>query len=454
MALEKTPPRFQTFSRNAFLFGLCLLAAFPLRAQHDHGHQSPKPMDMAHDTMPMEMPMMMSSALSLSLPMNRNGSGTGWQPDSTPMFGSMKHTGKWMWMTHGDLFLRYTSQNFNNDDKRGSDQQFDAPNWLMFMAQRPVGANGLFAATTMFSIDRLTMGGDGYPLLFQTGESWKGEPLVDRQHPHDIFTNLSVSYGQRLSEKADLFGYFGFPGEPALGPVAFMHRGSAIGNPAAPLGHHWQDATHITFGVGTLGFRYGILKVEGSIFTGREPDENRYDFDKPRFDSYSYRLSVNPTGSLALQFSQGFLESPELLHPGEDVTRTTASISHSKSFGNDQYLLSTLVYGLNSAHEQKAHSLGLESSLILPRFIVYDRYEFVQKSTEELNLVTEEGELFNVHAFTQGLAYRLASFAGINLHVGGQVTLHLLSDELERLYGSMPLSGEVYLRFSPTLMGN
>ncbi|MBK8564978.1 MAG: hypothetical protein IPN76_16985 [Saprospiraceae bacterium] len=283
---------------------LSLGTATASTAQHDHGAH---PMPMPDTVMPM-MHAPMSSSLSLSLPMNRNGSGTGWQPDSTPMFGVMRHFGPWMLMAHGDLFLRYNAQNFNNDGKRGNAHDVDAPNWAMLMLQRPTGRNGLLAFTGMFSLDRLTMGGDGYPLLFQTGESWQGKPLVDRQHPHDLFSSLSVSYSHRLSKQADVFAYFGYPGEPALGPVAFMHRGSALGSPDATLGHHWQDATHIVFGVATLGFRYGMFKLEGSSFTGREPVADRYDFDKPRFDSYSYRLSMNPGPRWALQFSQGFIK--------------------------------------------------------------------------------------------------------------------------------------------------
>jgi hypothetical protein len=31
-----------------------------------------------------------------------------------------------------------------------------------------------------------------------------------------------------------------------------MHRPSQH-DPDAPIGHHWQDSTHITFGVATLG---------------------------------------------------------------------------------------------------------------------------------------------------------------------------------------------------------
>ena len=33
----------------------------------------------------------------------------------------------------------------------------------------------------------------------------------------------------------------------------FMHRPSAADDPFAPLGHHWQDATHEAFGVVTTG---------------------------------------------------------------------------------------------------------------------------------------------------------------------------------------------------------
>jgi len=213
----------------------------------------------------------MSHAYSLNLPMTRNGSGTGWLPDNSPMYGKMLHTGRWMFMLHGNLFIRYNSQDVFNNGGRG-DSKVDAPNWLMLMGQRKVGRRGLFHFSTMFSLDALIAGGSGYPLLFQTGESWNGQPLVDRQHPHDLFSELSVSYSYALSKKADVFAYFGYPGEPALGSVAFMHRPSALTNPDAPISHHWNDGTHITFGVATIGFRYGKFKIEGSSFTGREPD--------------------------------------------------------------------------------------------------------------------------------------------------------------------------------------
>lgn len=196
----------------AFLF-FSLALTFSVRAQHEH--QSGDITIPAQDTSKMNHNMInestnMSHAFSLNLPMNRNGSGTGWLPDASPMYGVMFHSRKWMYMLHGNLFLRYNNQDFTGKGTRG-DRKFDAPNWLMFMGQIKAGSNGLFHFSTMFSLDA-AFGSDGYPLLFQSGESYNGEPLVDRQHPHDLFSELSVSYSYALTENADLFVYLGYPG--------------------------------------------------------------------------------------------------------------------------------------------------------------------------------------------------------------------------------------------------
>lgn len=433
----------------------------PAFAQHEHHQEATK--DTAghamHDMKNMDHGNAhMTHSFSLSLPMTRNGSGTGWQPDATPMYAYMKHGSKWNYMLHGSIFLRYTAQNFNNDGKKGSDAKFSVPNWLMGMAQRQVGKNGLLNLRTMVSLDRIFDGGAGYPLLFQSGESWKGRPLIDRQHPHDLFSELSVGYTQRISDKVDLTIYAGYPGEPALGPTAFMHRMSAFNNPDAVLGHHWQDATHITFGVVTAGIRYGKFKLEGSSFTGREPDENRFNFDKPRFDSYSYRLLFNPANNWALQVSRGFIKSPE---PGEtdaDVNRTTASVQHSGNLGSrNRWISSTLVWGLNDAGaHHKENSVLAESNLQLDKWAIYGRYEWVQKSVDELGLTPTLGRLgylkLPVSMFSVGLNRQIASFGNTLLQAGGQISLYKPDRALETFYGETPLSGQVYLRITPALM--
>ena len=468
--------------KQAILF-LMLFTSGSLLAQHQHGEKKDSVPVMHHqgmkmDTVPkgnhhpmkmdtvsrghnpaMEMPgtmnhdHFMSHAYSLNLPMNRNGSGTAWLPDASPMY--MYMTGKkTMWMFHGSAFLRYTNTGvFKNTDRSSS--KFDAPNWFMAMLNRRVGKRGLFTAKAMVSADRLTEGGGGYPLLFQSGESWRGNPLVDRQHPHDLFSELSIGYSHAVSRDLDVFGYAGYPGEPALSAPAFMHRISAMNNPDAPLGHHWQDATHITFGVATLGVRYRQFKLESSVFTGREPGEDRYNFDKPRLNSYSYRLSYNPSRNWAFQFSQGFIESPEALHPEEDVTRTTASALYSKQLTHSAQLDAALIWGLNdSGEDHQEHSVLLESNLQFAKSAVYQRYEFIQKSAGELGLETELGhQAFNIHVLTTGYNHRILRLGVIELVGGGQLTYNLPAKQLKPFYGSFPVGAQIYLQLRPGRSG-
>lgn len=362
-------------------------------------------------------------------------------------------TWKSQYMIHGNIFIRYNNQDITNEGIRG-DSKIDAPNWFMAMGQRRVGQKGLFHFNAMFSLDPI-FGGEGYPLLFQTGETFKGKPLVDRQHPHNLFSELSIAYTQSFTKDIDAFVYFGFPGEPALGPVAFMHRPSSMNNLDSPLGHHWQDATHITFGVATVGFRYKILKLDASLFTGREPGEARYGFDRPRFDSYAYRLTVNPINSLSAQISRAFIKSPEIVEPDENVHRTTASILHSLPLqGHNHSLSSAFIWGYNDSGEHhQENSFTIESNLQFDRFAAYGRFENIEKSATELLLDQfEEHELFNINAFTLGINYTFLRQWKTNFALGAQGTLYSADERLDLIYGNTPKSFEVYLRLSPTLM--
>jgi hypothetical protein len=430
-----------------------LIVLFSFFSGISYGQAMDEHMQMHGDTMNMQAEsMQMTSSFSLSLPANRDGSGTSWQPDESPMNMYMKMYPKTTLMFHGSVFIRYTWQDANNKYDRGG-QKFDAPNWMMFMLQQKLSSKDLFSFHLMLSLDRLTEGGTGYPLLFQTGESFDSIPLVDRQHPHDLFSELAVSYTHSFTKDIDFSAYFGYPGEPALGPGAFMHRASAMNNPDAPLGHHWQDASHITFGVGTIGFRYNWMKAEGSIFTGREPDENRYNFDKPRFDSYSYRISINPGKSLSLQFSQGFIKSPEALEPGINIVRTTSSIQYNKLFSHDKFIASTLIWGMNHSSEGKnLHSILFESNVKLAPLTLYSRYEFVQKDAHELQLEQFSGNpTFNINAVSLGLSRILFSQFRTDVSVGLQGSIYFPGGRLESVYGNYPLAGEIYLKIAPAL---
>jgi hypothetical protein len=191
------------------------------------------------------------------------------------------------------------------------------------------------------------MGKSGYPLLFATGETANGvTPLIDRQHPHDLFMELSGTYAHRFNGDESAFVYFGYPGEPALGPAAFMHRASGMDIPDAPITHHWFDSTHITFGVVTAGFVSGDWKIEASQFTGREPDQQRFGFDSAKFDSTAVRLSWNPDANWSLQTSWGTLKSPEQLEPALNENRVTASATYVKPFESGGSFAATIGWGL------------------------------------------------------------------------------------------------------------
>jgi hypothetical protein len=422
----------------------------------EHMSMDDSTMEMSHDVSANEHKLGdMSHSLSTNLLMNRNGSGTSWNADASPMYMNMKHTKKWMYMLHGAFFIRYNKQDLGNKGHRGN-ERWDAPNMMMAMGQRKVGKNGLFHFNTMFSLDAVFTGQRGYPLLFQTGESAHGQPLVDRQHPHDLFAELSVSYAHAFSKQSDAYVYLGYPGEPALGATTFMHRPSGWDNPDAPLSHHWVDATHITFGVATIGYRYGKFKAEGSIFTGREPNENRYDFDKPRFDSRSARLWFNPNSNWSLQASHGFIKSPEEFHADEDVYRSTASASYSKVMAHETFFNATGLWGMNKQKQHDGeHAALLEASMRIVRLVMYGRYEWVQKSVEELALdetVFGNDKRFVVNAFTLGAAYDVLRAKNVRTSLGIQASLYHADEQLDLLYGKNPGAMEAYLRFYPSLM--
>jgi hypothetical protein len=397
-----------------------------------------------------ETQMDMQSALFQGRPMQREGSGTSWLPDSSSMDGRHFKSGSWDFMLHWNVFLRYTNQDAGSDGTRGN-EKFDAPNWFMIMGKRQLGDNSALMLRSMLSLDLLTEGGKGYPLLFQSGETWHGRRLIDRQHPHDLFGELSVSYGLATGRNSGLFLYFGLPGEPALGPPTYLHRPSARNIPDAPLGHHWQDSSHVTFGVITAGYFYKQFKIDTSLFNGREPDEKRYDIDEPRFDSGSIRLSMNPSNNTCLQVSHGYIKEPEVLEPGVSIHRTTASLIWNYSVSPDGTLSTALVWGMNKPdHDKAQNSFLAEADYQFGKNTIFTRMEFIRKSGEELGLEEERSRaLLSISAFTLGTARTILSNHNVSISIGALCTVSPVEHDLNKIYGELPFSIEGYLRFSP-----
>ena len=318
---------------------------------------------------------------------------------------------------------------------------------IMGMVSGSLGP-GTFGARAMMTLEPATIGQNGYPLLLQTGETADGKrPLIDRQHAHDLFMELAISYSLPLSADSSVFAYFGLPGEPALGPATFMHRFSGMDNPEAPITHHWLDSTHISYGVATVGSTWKIVKLDASIFTGREPDEHRYDFDEPRFDSYSVRLTVNPTREWSMQVSYGRLHSPEQLDPVVDTDRTTASISYHRCWEQNNWQ-TTFAWGRDSNDPgNDLDGFLLESTAIFREtHTVFGRAERVDKDELFAPPDPRHGKPFTVNKLSVGYIYDFPKCHHLRWGIGGLGSVHLLPGNLTRVYGETPLSLMLFAR--------
>jgi hypothetical protein len=401
------------------------------------------------DPMPgMPMPAMEAMALGpLGISMDRMGSGTTWIPDAVTLPSRHFDAGGWTVMLHGFVFGQYDWQ----DGPRG-DEQWGSLNWGMLMASRPL-AGGSLQLRTMLSLDPWSVTGRGYPMLLQTGESYRGEPLRDRQHPHDFWMELGALYDRAISSSVAISVYVAPSGEPALGPVAFMHRPSAMDDPVAPLSHHWQDATHISFGVLTAGVFTRRWKLEGSYFNGREPDDERWNFDRIRLDSYSGRVTFSPDSNWSFSGGYGLLDSPEILEPGS-VRRLVISALHGRRVGADGQWASAIVYGMNDPEEHaRSQSVLVESEVIVNRWnTVFGRLERVEKSGEELVVpgLADPEKPLAVGAVSLGYIRELGRLRGSTIGLGARGTVNFVPRELETAYGSStPLGAMMFIRLRP-----
>ncbi|HEY6195978.1 MAG TPA: hypothetical protein VI504_13130 [Candidatus Eisenbacteria bacterium] len=417
-------------------------------APADTSTHAPMPAMHHHDRAGMDMAGMdMSHASHAAMhgmygpyPMTREASGTAWQPDAAEHRGLHVPHGEWTLMLHGMANLVQDHQG----GPRGADKLF-ADNMLMAMAQRPLGAATL-GLRAMLSAEPATIGKGGYPLLLQTGETADGRtPLVDRQHPHDLFMELAASLSVARGDRS-VFVYGGLPGEPALGPPAFMHRYSGMNLPAAPITHHWLDSTHISYGVLTLGAIADRLKLEGSAFRGREPDEHRWNLESPKLDSYALRISLNPTSAWALQASHGRLESPEQLEPGVDQERTTASAIHERRWEGGR-CGAMLAWGRDRNRPGRTlDAFLLEASAELhERHTLFARAERAKKDELFTAPDPRAGATFDVGALAAGYRYDFRHGPHIATGVGVQAALALVPGELREAYGRHPTSVLVFM---------
>ncbi|MEO9129834.1 MAG: hypothetical protein ABI240_01365 [Sphingomonas sp.] len=370
------------------------------------------------------------------------GSGTARVPaNEGAMHGVHLMAGDWALMLHGYAWGAYTDQGGPRGDKEAFVQSM-----AMLSASHDLGSGMHLQLRSMLSLDPL-MGTRGYPNLFATGETANGAtPLIDRQHPHDLFMELSGRIDVDIGAGNSLFVYGGPVAEPALGPSAFMHRASAQYLPLAPITHHWFDSTHISFGVVTAGVSTPHWQLEGSAFRGREPDQHRWDIESPKLDSWSVRATWTPSPAWALQVSHGRIESPEQLEPKLSEARTTASVQYAKAGLSTTFAFSaknklpgrTLTAWLAEANwdiDQHNSIFGRAENLA--------NDELFPNSADPLH-----DQAFRVSKFEGGYAYRLKLPGPFGLALGGTLAAYAKPAALGAAYGDAPISYTLFAKLS------
>jgi len=428
----------------AALSGAAFMAA-PAVAQDmssmpmDHGSMNHGPMEQGQpgqsqadqDRMDMAMPAEPTAPAPYAA-----GSGTARLPGAEgAMHGIHLMAGDWMAMAHGAVSANYTTV----AGPRGDDKLY-ATSMLMGSLERETSW-GRIAAHAMLSLEP-AMRRDGYPNLFATGETAYSVPLVDRQHPHDLFMELAGRINVNAGT-GSLFVYGGPVGEPALGPSAFMHRGSAAYNPEPPISHHWFDSTHITYGVVTAGYAAPTWQLEGSVFRGREPDERRWNIESGKLDSWSVRATLNPSPRWALQASYGEIKQPEATHPGEDEHRFTASAHYA-----DGRFAAMLAYSAKRLVPGESLPAVLAEATWTPdaHNVVFGRIEHVRNDelfpdhASPLHDVT-----FRVTKLQAGYARRIP-LGSVEVALGGSLATFAKPAALDAAYGRNPVQATVFAK--------
>lgn len=388
------------------------------------------------------MDRMMMGALG-SYPMMREASGTAWQPDSSPPAGVQVMERDWMLMGHALLNGVYDRQ----QGPRGGTETF-LSGMFMGMADRHFTAGDRLQFRAMLSPEPL-MGKSGYPLLLATGETADGAtPLVDRQHPHDLFMELSGAYSYALTPVDSVFVYAGLPGEPAFGPPAFMHRLTALDSPEAPITHHWLDSTHITDGVATVGAVHDSWKLEASRFNGREPDQFRYRIETGALDSTSARVSWNPGREWSLQASWAELISPEQLEPAKNQSRVSASAVFTHPWGEGAWWSMTAAWGKRrSSGDAALDAYLLEAAWQPPGpWTIFARAER-ERNDELIVAGPMQGTAFTVGKISIGALRDIRITEHVKVGAGALYALNFVPAPLAPLYGrSRPEGSMAFIR--------
>jgi hypothetical protein len=310
----------------------------------------------------------------------------------------------------------------------------------------------------MATAEKWTVPDRGYPLLLQIGETDShGQPFIDAQHPHSspimgLTLSDTISFGDS-KDKNNLKVFFAPRGEATDGPIAFMHRTTAMVNPDAPLGHHiGQDVGHITSTVIGGSLKLNSTHIEASTYHGTEPDPESVDLPIGKPDSFSFRVIEDFSDQFMGMISFARVNEPESDQPDiQFENRYSASLYRVRKVSSEWTYYNSLIYGLITQYDH-AKSLSSFTDEFLfqgPKPRIWARIEILQRTPSELAVptTTDPNSPEWVTALTVGYTHKLASWPdSIELGLGGSVTKDLLPSDFIQAYGGNPWSGKIFLQ--------
>jgi hypothetical protein len=314
-------------------------------------------------------------------------------------------------------------------------QALGSANWLMLEAANRSETN-LWTFGAMASAEPFTLGECGYPRLLTPGFLCFENALEDRQHSHPLIMELSARYERTWHERGALQLQAALVAEPAFGPTPYFHRASAQHDPIAPLTNDLLNPAHAAYGVVTVGAGTGRIHWQGSVFNGRAPDRNPYDFDLAPLHSYATRVTAALGATTRAQASFADFQSSggNAGHHGASgggMRAWSASLEHATGDAQRNGAL-TLAWAAHRADGQTVQSGLLEGQLTRSRHSWFGRYESVERLELEVIFIErpdgthehiETPRRFWISELSTGYAHRLVRRLGLDGSLGARASL-------------------------------
>jgi hypothetical protein len=322
---------------------------------------------------------------------------------------------------------------------RGQTRVTGPGNWML-MYDRDLSSRNHLRVSVMGTPERLTIGHMGTPQLLQVEN-------IDNMHAHDTITGVEFRDIVALDAGGNqqLSFVFAPRGAAAIGPVPFMHRPSAEGNPDAPLGHTLQDGFHDASTVVGIEYHFARTTVEASAFSG-QGEEWPLPLHKP--DSFAFRVNQRLGDHVTLGASYGDVLARDEFGGKEHERFISAWLATSHMMGQDSFKSSVVWARARSGQGDSSNSFLAEAVYQSGMNALFGRAEALQIAPHQLDIVTLSGSQDTrwVKAITVGYERTLYEKSGLSLRIGGSYTKDFVPRDFKPDYGSSPQGFKLFLR--------